>query len=49
MDFTAARARLVAQLRREVKEERVIEVIARVPRECFVPLEEQSASYVDDA
>ena len=47
MDFAAARARLVAQLRQEIKDERVIEAMARVPRECFVPLEEQHLAYED--
>jgi protein-L-isoaspartate(D-aspartate) O-methyltransferase len=47
MDFAAARARLVAQLRQEIKDDRVIEAMARVPRECFVPLEEQHWAYED--
>ncbi len=47
MDFAVARARLVAQLRQEIKDERVIESMARVPRECFVPLEEQHLAYAD--
>ena len=49
MDYAAARARLVEQLRREIKDERVIEAMARVPRECFVPLEEQLLAYEDMA
>ena len=47
MDFAAARARLVAQLRPKIKDERVIKAMARVPRECFVPLEEQHSAYED--
>ncbi len=47
MDFAAARARLVVQLRQEIKDERVIEAMARVPRECFVPPEEQHLAYED--
>lgn len=47
MDFAAARARLVEQLRQEIKDERVIEAMARVPRECFVPLEQQPLAYED--
>ncbi len=47
MDFAAARARSVAQLRQEIKNERVIEAMARVSRECFVPLEEQHLAYED--
>ncbi len=41
MDFAAARAKLVTQLRQEIRDKRVVEAIARVPRECFVPEEEQ--------
>lgn len=47
MDFAAARARLVAQLRQVIKDERVIQVMARVPRECFVPPEKQHLAYED--
>ncbi len=47
MDFATARARLVAQLRPDIKDNRVIEAMARVPRECFVPLEEQHLAYED--
>lgn len=47
MDFAAARARLVAQLRGEIKDERVITAMARVPRELFVPPEEQHLAYED--
>ena len=49
MDFAAARAKLVAQLRQKIKDERVIKAMARVPRECFVPLEEQHLAYEDMA
>ncbi len=47
MDFAAARARLVAQLCQEIKDERVIKAMARVPRECFVPPEAQDLAYED--
>ena len=47
MDFAAARAKLVTQLRQEIKDERVIGAMARVPRECFVPPEEQHLAYED--
>lgn len=47
MDFAAVRARLMAQLRQEIKDERVIEAMAQVPRECFVLLEEQHLAYED--
>ena len=49
MDFAAARARLVAQLGQRIKDERVIKAMARVPRECFVPLEGQHMAYEDTA
>ena len=49
MDFAAARASLVAQLRQRIKDERVIKAMARVPRECFVPLEKQHLAYEDTA
>ena len=45
MDFAAARARMVAQLRHEIKDKRVIKVMARVPREYFVPMDEQHLAY----
>ncbi len=47
MDFAAARAKLVVQLRQGIKDDRVLEVIAQLPRECFVPLQEQSLAYED--
>ena len=47
MDFEAARARLVEQLSIEIKDERVLAAMARVPRECFVPPESQHMAYAD--
>jgi protein-L-isoaspartate(D-aspartate) O-methyltransferase len=47
MDFDAARAKLIAHLRTEIKDERVLAAMARVPRECFVPLEYQPLAYED--
>ncbi len=47
MDFAAARAKLVAQLRQEIKDEKVIKAMARVPREYFVPLDLQQMAYED--
>lgn len=47
MDFTAARAGLITQLRSRIKDERVIEAMARVPREFFVPPEKQPLAYED--
>ena len=47
MDFEAARARLVEQLSTEIRDERVLAAVAHVPRECFVPPEEQHLAYED--
>lgn len=47
MDFEAARARLVEHLSIEIRDERVLEAMARVPRECFVPPGEQYLAYED--
>jgi protein-L-isoaspartate(D-aspartate) O-methyltransferase len=49
MDFAAARARLAEQLGQSIEDERVINAIARVPRECFVPIENQHLAYEDTA
>jgi protein-L-isoaspartate(D-aspartate) O-methyltransferase len=47
MDFEVARARLIDQLRAEIKDERVLAVMSRVPREKFIPPENQHLSYED--
>jgi protein-L-isoaspartate(D-aspartate) O-methyltransferase len=47
MDFEAARARLLKHLRTEIKDERVLAAMARIPRERFVPLEERHLAYED--
>jgi len=47
MDFAAARARLVKEISREVKDKRVLEAMARIPRERFVPTECQYLAYED--
>ncbi len=47
MDFEAARAKLIAHLRTEVKDERVLTMMARIPRERFVPPEERHLAYED--
>jgi len=47
MDFEAARARLIEHLGTEVKDKRVLEAMARIPRECFVLSEEQHLAYED--
>lgn len=47
MDFEAARTRLIEHLGTEVKDERVLAAMSRVPRECFVPPEERHLAYED--
>ena len=47
MDFAAERARLIEHLGREVKDRRVLEVMARIPRERFVPEESRHLAYED--
>ena len=47
MNFEAARASLVEYLRTEIRDERVLAAMARVPRECFVPAESQCSAYED--
>lgn len=47
MDFAAARARLVQHLSNEVRDKRVLEAMAHIPRELFVPPEEQHSAYED--
>lgn len=47
MDFEAERARLIEHLSTEIKDKRVLEVMSRVPREIFVPPENQHLAYED--
>ena len=47
MDFETARARLVEQLSTEIKDDRVLAAMARVPRERFVPPQSQHMAYAD--
>jgi protein-L-isoaspartate(D-aspartate) O-methyltransferase len=47
MDFEVARARLIDQLRAEIKGECVLAVMSRIPREKFIPAENQHLSYED--
>jgi protein-L-isoaspartate(D-aspartate) O-methyltransferase len=48
MDFTAERARLIQNLRAEIKDARVLEAMGRVPRECFVPEHAEYSAYDDE-
>ncbi|MFC2021048.1 protein-L-isoaspartate(D-aspartate) O-methyltransferase [Chloroflexota bacterium] len=47
MNFEAARASLTEQLKTEIKDKKVLAAMARVPRERFVPPEEQHLAYED--
>ncbi len=47
MDFEAARASLIEHLRREIRDERVLGVMERIPRERFVPSESRYQAYED--
>ena len=47
MDFETARARLVEHLSTEIRDERVLDVMSRIPRELFVPVEERHLAYED--
>ena len=46
-DLNADRARLIRHLRQEIRDERVISAIERVPRELFVPPASQHLAYED--
>jgi len=47
MNFEAVRASLIDHLSTEIKDERVLATMAQIPRERFVPLEEQYLAYED--
>ena len=47
MDFAQARARLITHLGGEIRDRQVLAVMAHIPRECFVPPEEQFSAYED--
>ena len=47
MDFEAMRAELISHLSTEIRDERILAAMARIPRERFVPLEEQHLAYED--
>jgi len=47
MDFETERARLIEHLSREIKGRRVLEAMARIPRERFVPEESRHLAYED--
>lgn len=47
MELEAAKARLLKQLGTEIRDKRVLAAMARVPRERFVPPEQQHLAYED--
>lgn len=47
MDFEAARTRLIEHLSAEIKDQRVLAAMARIPREHFVPPESRHLAYED--
>jgi len=47
MDFAAARAELIEHLRYEIKDERVLSAMGKVPREMFISSAYQQAAYED--
>jgi protein-L-isoaspartate(D-aspartate) O-methyltransferase len=47
MNFKADRAKLIEHLRKHIIDERVLVAMSRVPREFFVPPEEQNLAYED--
>ncbi len=47
MNFETARAGLIEHLRTEIKDERVLTAMARIPRERFVPLKKRPLAYED--
>ncbi len=47
MNLKAARERLIGELRREISDERVLRVMAKIPREAFVPRASRHLAYED--
>ncbi|MFC1984349.1 protein-L-isoaspartate(D-aspartate) O-methyltransferase [Chloroflexota bacterium] len=47
MDFEAPRAKLIEHLSSQIRDERVVAAMARIPRERFVPPEKQDLAYED--
>src|SRR4030042_936402 len=45
MDFATARDQLIAELRYDVRDQRVLDAMARIPREEFVPTASRYAAY----
>jgi len=47
MDYAAERARLIEHLSTEIKDQRVLDAMSRIPRELFVPPENRHLAYED--
>jgi protein-L-isoaspartate(D-aspartate) O-methyltransferase len=47
MDYSSLRLELIDNLRRSIKDERLLRVMASIPRELFVPKEYQQSAYDD--
>jgi protein-L-isoaspartate(D-aspartate) O-methyltransferase len=47
LDYTAARTRLVEDLSAEISDRRVLDVMASIPRELFVPRDRRRLAYED--
>jgi protein-L-isoaspartate(D-aspartate) O-methyltransferase len=47
VDYTAARADLITHLRYQIKDKRVLEAMAGLPRELFVPEKSRELAYTD--
>ncbi|MEK7281064.1 MAG: protein-L-isoaspartate(D-aspartate) O-methyltransferase, partial [Chloroflexota bacterium] len=47
LDFSADRSELIAELRLEISDERVLQAMAQVPRELFLPPEVRHQTYED--
>lgn len=47
IDYAAERAKLIAHLRHRIKDERVLDAMARIPRELFVPEKSRHQAYED--
>ena len=48
MDLTVAKNRLIASLRTQIGDERVLSAMAAVPRELFIPPQLESLAYSDE-
>ena len=48
MDFTAKRSQLIESLRTQIKDERVLAAMMRVPREIFVPIQYEYCAYKNE-